>query len=76
MQLAHTLLRFFLKFLGVRRKIGVFIAEKLIGYFARKQNPYIGSFVYRLAYKVHTYACAYGGNIVCAQDGYNVGQRL
>ena len=50
------LLRLFLKRVGVRREIRVFIAEKFIRDLAREQHSYVRFFMNRLADKVHSHA--------------------
>ena len=68
MQLADTLLRLLLKRLGRRRKIRIFVAEQLVGYFAGEKNPDIGLLMDCLADQVHAHACADGRYVKGAED--------
>ena len=63
MQFPNPFFRFLLEFRGVRRKVGVFVSEKLVGNFARKNNADVAPFVNRLANQVHADTCANRRNI-------------
>ena len=76
MQLADTLLRFLLKFICARRKIGILIPEKLIGYLARKKNSYIGLLMNCLTDKVHSHTCADSGYIIGSEQLNDLRQSL
>ena len=74
MYLMDTLDRFLLEFLRRWCEIGIFISEQLIRYFACKEYPDIGLFVYSLADKVHSHAGSYGRDIVGSKKLNNVRQ--
>ena len=68
-QLAHALLALLLKRLGRGGKVGVLVAEQLVGHFARQKHAHVGVLTDGLAQKIHAHACAHGGDVVCAEDG-------
>ena len=60
-----------MKFHGVRRKVGVLVAEKFVGNFTRQQYANVSPFVYRFADEVHAHTCADSRYIVCAEQVYD-----
>ena len=74
-QLVHSLFSLALELLRRGGKVGVLIAEQLIGNLAREQHAHIGFLMYRLAAKVHAHARADGGYIIGPQHRYDFLER-
>ena len=75
-QLSYSLLRLLLEFLRARRKVGVFVAEQLVGDFACQKNSYIRVLVYPFAQQVHTHARADSRDIKCAEHTDDTLERV
>ena len=73
--IAQTLFGCLLKLPGGGREIGVFVSEKLVGYFAGQEHAYVGAFVNRPAYEIHSHACADSRYIVRPEKVYDLLQR-
>ena len=66
-QLADPLFGFLLKGRGVRREIGVLIAEQLVGNLPGEQNPDVGPLMNGPAEQIHAHAGPDGGDVKAAQ---------
>ena len=66
-QLVHALFGLLLEGLGRGRKVRVFIAEQLVGNFARHEHAHVGLLVDGLAAQVHAHARADGGDVIGAE---------
>ena len=75
MQLPDALLGFLLERLGGWGKVGILVAEQLVGDFAGEQHPDIGRFVNGLAHQIHTDAGADGGDVEGSQQLHHRFQR-
>ena len=63
MQFSYPFFRFFLKFLGTGRKVGVFVAEQLVGDFSGQKNSAVGMLMDPPAEQIHAHACPDGGDV-------------
>ena len=75
MQLPDALLGFLLKRLGGWGKVGVLVAEQLVGDLTGEQHPDIGRFVNGLAYQIHADAGTDGGDVEGSQQLHHRFQR-
>ena len=76
MKLADALFGLLLEFFGGWRKIGVLVAEQLVGNFACQNHAQIGVFVNPLAKKIHAHARADGRNIIRAEHPDDLFQTI
>ena len=76
MQLSYSLLRLLLELLRARRKVGVFVAEQLVGDLARQKNSDIRVLVYPFAQQVHAHARADSCDIKCAEHTDDTFERV
>ena len=76
MQLPDALLALFLKRLCIRREIGVFIAEQLIGDLTGHQHADIRRLMDGLADEIHAHRSADGRDVICAQSIDDILQRI
>ena len=72
----HALFRLKLELPRRRGEVRVFIAEQLIRHLAREKHAHVGVLVYPFAHQVHAHACAYGRDVVGAQQIYHVLKRV
>ena len=75
-QFADALLRLVLERAGVRRVIGILVAEQLVGDFAREQHADVRMLVNVLAHQIHAHARADGRDVVGTQQFHHRGQRV
>ena len=60
-------MRFPLKFRRGGRKIGVLVAEQLVGNFARQKHAHIARFMNGAAQKIHAHRCEDGADVVSGE---------
>ena len=73
---SHPLFGLLLERLGGGGEVRVLVAEQLVGDLAGQQHPDVGVLVDGLAAQVHAHAGPDGGDVVGAQQGDDLLQRV
>ena len=74
-ELTDALLGFLLEFRGIRSKVGVLVAEQLIGNLSGEKNADVGVLVNPFADEIHTDRCADRGDVIGAESFDDVSER-